>query len=100
MKAGFTTFTSAVTPEAAWKPLEVVVKNAKPLWELLDHKKSMYSWKVCYVPTSGTGAPVVNPVSRSPKDLVDLTEYKNLLSVKYNKKVMLADCKAYTSWYQ
>ena len=51
-KAGFTTFSSAVTPEAAWKPLEVVVKNAKPLWEPLDHKQSMYAWKVCYVPTS------------------------------------------------
>jgi hypothetical protein len=91
-KAGFSTFTAAVKAEEGWTPLKVVVLNAKELWELFDQKKSMYSWKVCYVPTAGTGGQVANATTAAAgrRNKIDLQDFRDLMSVKYNKKVTLS----------
>ena len=100
-KAGFSTFTAAVKAEEGWTPLKVVVLNAKELWELFDQKKSMYSWKVCYVPTAGTGGQVANATTAAARgrNKIDLQDFRDLMSVEYNKKVTLSHVKAYASWY-
>ena len=100
-KAGFSTFTAAVKREEGWTPLEVLVLNAKELWELFDQKKSMYSWKVCYVPTAGTGGHAANAATAAVggRNKVDLRDFRDLMSVMYNKKVTLSHVKAYASWY-
>ena len=99
-KAGYATFTAAIKPAEDWKPLDLVVGNSKQLWDMLDGKKVLYSWKAFYVPTGGTGGLELNAVaSATGRETVHLTEFRDLVSVKYNKKVTLAHFKAFASWY-
>lgn len=102
-KAGMAIFKEATYVPRDMKPLDLVIAKADAWWNRFLNKKHQVNWKVTHVPTSGTGAilppPPTGHILRDPRNMVDLHDFKDVLTYKDANNVSMKHITNWASWY-